>query len=90
MTVPGIGRKGAQRIVLELKDRLGSPVGIVLPASPAVAARGDWRSQVHAGLLGLGWTAREADEAVAAVADEAGDTPDVAVLLRSALRSMSR
>jgi Holliday junction DNA helicase RuvA len=86
--VPGIGRKGAQRIVLELKDRLGAPVGIVLPAS--APAQPDWRSQVHTGLLGLGWTTREADDAVAAVADEAGDTPDVAALLRSALRALSR
>jgi Holliday junction DNA helicase RuvA len=86
--VPGIGRKGAQRIVLELKDRLGAPVGIVLPAS--APAQPDWRSQVHTGLLGLGWTTREAADAVAAVADEAGDTPDVAALLRSALRALSR
>jgi len=90
MTVPGIGRKGAQRIVLELKDRLGSPMGIVLPAAGTTHPRHDWRSQVHAGLLGLGWSAREADEAVAAVADEAGETPDVAALLRSALRALSR
>lgn len=89
MTVPGIGRKGAQRIVLELKDRLGSPIGIVLPKA-AAPARGDWRSQVHAGLIGLGWSSREADEAVLAVADEAGDTPDVPALLRSALQALSR
>jgi Holliday junction DNA helicase RuvA len=63
-------------------------VGIVLPAS--APAQPDWRSQVHTGLLGLGWTTREADDAVAAVADEAGDTPDVAALLRSALRALSR
>jgi Holliday junction DNA helicase RuvA len=86
--VPGIGRKGAQRIVLELKDRLGAPVGIVLPSSSP--ARADWRSQVHTGLLGLGWSTREADDAVAAVSDEAGETPDVAALLRSALRALSR
>jgi len=86
--VPGIGRKGAQRIVLELKDRLGAPVGIVLPSSPPT--RADWRSQVHTGLLGLGWSTREADDAVAAVSDEAGETPDVAALLRSALRALSR
>jgi holliday junction DNA helicase RuvA len=90
MTVPGIGRKGAQRIILELKDRLGSPTGIVLPSAGTSAPRGDWRSQVHAGLLGLGWSTREADEAVAAVTDEAGETPDVAALLKSALRALSR
>jgi holliday junction DNA helicase RuvA len=90
ITVPGIGRKGAQRIVLELKDRLGSPVGIVLPRAGTAPSRSDWRGQVHAGLLGLGWSTREADEAVAAVADEAGETPDVAALLRSALQALSR
>jgi len=89
VSVPGIGRKGAQRIVLELKDRLGAPVG---PGSAAVPAprSADWRGQVHAGLIGLGWSTREADEAVAAVADDAGETPDVAGLLRAALRTLSR
>src|SRR3989440_11267441 len=31
--VPGIGKKGAQRLLLELKDRLGVPVGSVAPAA---------------------------------------------------------
>ncbi len=91
--VPGIGRKGAQRIVLELKDRLGPPgAGTVRldHGSERGASSGDWRTQVHAALLGLGWTARQADEAVDSVAEEAGDSPDVAVLLRSALRTMSK
>ncbi len=89
--VPGIGRKGAQRIVLELKDRLGAPVGAVvrLPAGAPQTAD-SWRGQVHSALLGLGWSAREADEAVAAVSDQAGDDPDVAVLLRAALQTLSR
>jgi Holliday junction DNA helicase RuvA len=45
---------------------------------------------VHAGLVGLGWSAKEADKAVDAVAPEADDTADVAALLRSALRTLSR
>jgi holliday junction DNA helicase RuvA len=86
--VPGIGKKGAQRIVLELKDRLG---GYLEDGdSPFVpAARAAWRDQVHAGLTNLGWSSRDADAAVEAVAIEAGDSPDVATLLRSALRKMS-
>jgi Holliday junction DNA helicase RuvA len=95
-TVPGIGRKGAQRIVLELKDRIGAPHGVRPVAradggpSPSTTA---WRDQVHAGLVGLGWSAKEADKAVDAVASEAEDPagePDVAALLRSALRTLSK
>ena len=94
--VSGIGRKGAQRIVLELRDRLGPPLGGAVPASYAAARDGHWREQLHSALLGLGWSAREAEDAIAAVGPEveetlaAGGSPDVAVLLRSALRMLSR
>ena len=48
---------------------------------------------MHAGLVGLGWSAKEADKAVDAVAPQAEDAtgePDVAALLRSALRTLSK
>jgi Holliday junction DNA helicase RuvA len=41
-------------------------------------------------LVGLGWSAKEADAAVETVAPEAGDDPQVATLLRSALRTLSK
>ncbi len=96
--VPGIGKKGAQRIVLELKDRLGAPVGAATPgAAPLHNGSGDapWRDQVRGALLGLGWSTKEAEgalNAVAPMADEQADNggPEVAVLLRSALRTLSR
>ncbi|WP_205473464.1 Holliday junction branch migration protein RuvA [Nocardioides sp. SYSU D00038] len=86
--VPGIGQKGAQRIILELKDRIGAPTG----ARPVgtVAAAAPWRDQVHQGLVGLGWSARDAEKAVEAVSDQAGDAPDVPLLLRAALQTLSR
>ena len=73
--VPGIGRKGAQRIVLELAGRLGPP-GVAgrqgqlgqPAAGPGLAGAAPWRDQVRAGLLNLGWQPREADQAIAAVA----------------------
>jgi Holliday junction DNA helicase RuvA len=86
--VPGIGQKGAQRIILELKDRIGvsaaaSDGGVPLLAEP-------WRDQVLQGLVGLGWSAKDADKAIDAVAVRAGGQPDVAALLRAALQTLSR
>ncbi len=90
--VPGIGQKGAQRIILELRDRIGSPT-MTSPASrPGGPGTSDWQAQVQAGLVGLGWSAREADEAVSSVTPEAEQmpSPDVARLLRAALRTLSK
>ena len=87
-SVPGIGQKGAQRIILELKDRLGLPVALAAGGPPAPSE--PWRDQVQQGLVGLGWSAKDADKAIDAVADQAGDVPDVAALLRAALRMLSR
>ncbi|HRK46979.1 MAG TPA: Holliday junction branch migration protein RuvA, partial [Nocardioides sp.] len=71
--VPGIGQKVAQRIILELKDRLGAPVAVA--RNGLAPAQETWRDQVHQGLTGLGWPAREAERAVDAVADQAGERP---------------
>ncbi len=93
MRVPGIGRKGAQRIVLELTDRLGPAVGDPVAGGPS-GAHGPWREQVVDALTGLGWPARAAADAVEAVAaDGAGDAAaraDVAGVLRAALRHLGR
>src|SRR5437667_387998 len=61
MRVPGVGKKGAQRIVLELGDRLGAAgeTGGAVPG-PRSAGASPWRDQVRAGLMNLGWAARDA------------------------------
>lgn len=87
--VPGIGQKGAQRIILELKDRIAAPTGAVGGSTPTGAAA--WRDQVHQGLVGLGYNPKDAEKAVDAVADQADSgSPDVGALLRAALRSLSK
>lgn len=85
--VPGIGRKGAQRIVLELADRLGAPGsdgGVAAPTLPVA----DRRGEVVEALVGLGWTTKAAEDAVAAVAGETVGAEDVAATLRGALRAL--
>jgi Holliday junction DNA helicase RuvA len=91
-TVPGIGQKGAQRIILELRDRIGLPGQAIGPAAQPTRRSHEWQGQVQAGLVGLGWSTKEADRAIIEVAVEAEqmDAPDVARLLRSALRTLSK
>ena len=88
--VPGIGQKGAQRIILELKDRIGPPTGGGAAVAHVPAAEPAWRVQVRDGLVGLGWSAKEADRAIDVVAPEDDPAPDVGALLRDALRALSR
>ena len=90
--VPGIGKKGAQRLLLELKDRLGEPIGPGAARGIGTPVGSSWNEQLHAALLGLGYATREADEAVAAVTPqaEAAAEPNVGALLRAALQSLNR
>ncbi|CCG03228.1 Holliday junction branch migration protein RuvA [Blastococcus saxobsidens] len=100
MQVSGIGKKGAERLILELRDRLGStstdttldaPAGLsqVTPVAP-------WRDQLSSALAGLGWSAKEAEGAVAELAPVADAQiaatggVEVAVLLRQALQLLGR
>jgi holliday junction DNA helicase RuvA len=100
MQVPGIGKKGAERLILELRDRLGvttTDTSLDGPAMPSlVTAVAPWRDQLTSALVGLGWSTKEADSAVvqlAPVADEQIVTTgkvEVAVLLRQALQLLGR
>ncbi len=88
--VPGVGKKSAERLVLELRDKVGTLAAAPGPRPAGAGSPGPWRDQVAEALVGLGYSARQADEAVAAVAPSAGDDADVATLLRLALRELAR
>lgn len=90
--VPGIGRKGAERIVIELRDRIGSVDGgePTVATGGGVAAVAPWRDQLAHALAGLGFTGKEAGEAIDVVAADAGESPDVSVLLRRSIQLLGR
>ena len=80
--VPGIGKKTAERLVLELKGKLGADLdGVTLVAAP-----GDNRADVAAALTALGYSDREANAAAKKL------PADISVSdgIREALKSMAR
>lgn len=87
--VPGIGRKGAQRMVLELKDKALLPGAALTPASTGAPG---WKDTLASALVGLGWTAAQSDEVVTGLAAEHPDATDadVPALLRAALARLGR
>jgi len=89
--VPGIGKKTAERLLIDLKDRLKTwqpqqmarlelPAGTLLPEV-------DPRAEAEAALVALGYKLPEASRAIARVAEETMDTQD---LIRAALKSMAK
>jgi Holliday junction DNA helicase RuvA len=89
--VPGIGRKGAERLVLELKDKIGALPSSTGAAEPVRLDSGEeWREQVREALVGLGWTARQAEDALDKVAPKAAEGAGVSALLRAALQELGR
>jgi holliday junction DNA helicase RuvA len=89
--VPGIGAKGAAKLVLELRDKVLGLVGATGHAN-APLTTSEWRDQVRGGLEGLGYSTRDAEVACDRVAEMVADDPDVpvAILLRAALRSLAK
>ena len=84
---PGVGAKGAQRLVLELKDRIGTPTS---GAKRSASKEAQWQIQVEQGLLGLGWSPRDAQRAITAVIEEGvTDLQATPELLRRALQILA-
>lgn len=91
--VPGIGRKGAEKMIIELRDRvltLGVDDAEQDAATPTSTEL--WREQVAAGLQSLGWSPKDADQGVENVAEMVAADPQVSLgrLMKAALQSLAR
>ena len=62
--IPGLGKKGVQRLILELKDK------VVASAQSRTTSTQLWRASIHEALINLGYSQRESDNAIDAVAAE--------------------
>nr|WP_108871965.1 Holliday junction branch migration protein RuvA [Tessaracoccus timonensis] len=91
-SVPGIGPKGAQKIILELKDKVLLLSDDDAPAPVRVDDDALWKKQVKEGLEGLGWSSKEAQSACDHVAPLVEEDPNVpiATLMRAALSRLAK
>ena len=88
---PGVGAKGAQRLVLELKDRIGFSSNQLKSTN----ATSNWKIQLEQGLVGLGWSTKDANKAIATVAqeissDDSNGQIEIALLLKRALQILAK
>ncbi len=86
--VPGIGKKGAERLVLELRDKLAAPPALDPSTAPAISGEAAWQGQVADALVGLGYSTKQAQDATAQVAAR-GESLTVSDALRFALRALA-
>ncbi|KEI44755.1 Holliday junction branch migration protein RuvA [Saccharopolyspora rectivirgula] len=84
--VPGIGKKSAERLVLELRDK----VGAMSAGTPQAAAvdHGRLRSEVTEALVSLGFSAKQAEQSVESVLASAKGELDTSSVLRRALAAL--
>ncbi|RCW43910.1 Holliday junction DNA helicase subunit RuvA [Halopolyspora algeriensis] len=87
--VPGIGKKSAERLTLELRDKVGAPGGSV-PENGQIGAAGGGRlrSEVCDALVGLGFSAKQAEQSVESVLAADGTETDTSAVLRKALAKL--
>ncbi len=90
--VPGIGRKGAQRLILELKGKI-SDFG---SSDHKQIHQPVWREQLASALVSLGFSAKDSDAAITAVVGQYADSGvdaqnvDISELLKAALQTGRR
>ncbi len=81
--IPGVGKKSAQRLILELGDKL-------VRLSKPTAAVSTWQEDVVSALVSLGWSQKESQAAVDGIDESTIDPRDPGSALRQALTSLNR
>ena len=87
--IPGVGKKTAERLIIELRDKLGQAAKNDLFSAPAVLrqVQADPRQEAEAALISLGYKPQEAAKAIASVPVDAANSEDV---IKAALKGMLR
>ena len=86
--VPGLGKKGVQRLILELKEKVTATTG-----SPTVRAAAPWRISITEALVNLGYSQRESESAIDALGADLGSQiaqQPIADILKLALQNLGR
>ena len=86
-TIPGVGQKGAKRLVLELQEKLIPADAAGLPADTPAGAK-EVYNQAREGLMGLGYTAAEANKALEGY--DSSEEPNLEGLIKYALRNLAK
>jgi Holliday junction DNA helicase RuvA len=86
-SIPGVGKKTADRICLELRDKLVFPAGERVAASPSRLSIDD---DVHSALVNLGYRPKDADLAIEAARKQLGSQAEFSAILKAALRQLTR
>lgn len=88
--IPGIGKKTAERLIVEMKDRLkewqvDSDLPLMAAANPAPASQDQWIQEAEGALIALGYKPTEAAKAISAIKEPVNGAED---LIRLALKGM--
>lgn len=87
-SIPGVGKKTAERICLELRDKLALPSGTAAPA--AAPTRSSVDDDVQSALVNLGYRAKDAETAVEKARQELGGDAEFSSVLKRALRHLTK
>jgi len=87
-SIPGVGKKTADRIILELRDKLLIPESARQETTPS--ARVSIDDDVHSALINLGYRPRDAESALDIARKELGNEAELSALLKAALRQLTR
>ena len=88
-SIPGVGKKTAERICLELRDKL-VVAEAAKDAAPAVATRTSIDDDVHSALVNLGYRPKDADAALEVARKQLGGEAEFSAVLKAALRQLTR